>query len=67
MIWLWGKKRSIELKNKEEEIKKIQLDTQRKAEKAVKEIEKVNKLIEDNPGGIAELIFYATGGYRRDK
>ncbi len=63
----WRTRRSKELARKEAERIEIQGEVLEKAKLATKELEKINKLGKDNPGGIAELIFYATGGYRREK
>lgn len=49
------------------EIKRLTEETLRLANEAQEQTNKVNKLIDDNPGGIVELIYYAIGNDRRNK
>jgi hypothetical protein len=67
-VWFFRRsKRAKELDRIDAQTIAIQEETKRKAEKAAEEIKKVNELFKDRPDDIAALIFYSTGGYRREK
>lgn len=51
----------------EAEINRLQEETLKQINKAAEQTNKVNQLIEDNPGGIVELLYYAMGNDRRER
>lgn len=65
VVWLWRRKREKMIQSKTEQAEAIKLEIQRKAKLAAKEAKEVNELMKHNPGGIAELLVYATGNNRR--
>ena len=66
MFFFRGKKKEQDLARKDAELKAIQKDIQKSVDKAAASAEKLNKLLEDKDAGITGMIFYATGGSKRD-
>jgi len=66
MLLFWRKKKAQEDKT-QEMIDRIHKESLKKTEKANKELDKITKLLEENPDDIAAMIFYSTGGFRREK
>lgn len=64
-MFLFRRRAATDIK-KEAEIQAIRQDTFKKVDKANKSMDKLTDLL-DNKSGVTELIFYATGGAKRDK
>lgn len=61
------KRRDKEFADKEAEINAINEKVIKKAQQMAEETKRVNELARERPDDIASLIFYATGGYRRQR
>jgi hypothetical protein len=66
-MFLFTRKREKELARKEAQIEALKAARLKKEREAREEARKISELINNNPGGIAELIWYATGGFGRNK